>query len=58
MSQKMIFVKSAVMLTPSDAQVDTIDGILHLTEPPEGRIAVRVVTSTDVERLAIQMEIA
>ena len=58
MSQKMIFVKSAVMLTPSDARVDTIDGILHLTEPPEGRIAVRVVTSTDVERLAIQMEVA
>ena len=57
MSQKLIFVKSAEVLSPADVRVDTIDGEVHLSEPSEGRISVRVVTSADVERLAIQMEI-
>lgn len=57
MTQKLIFVKSAEVLSPADVGVETIDGEVHLVEPPEGRITVRVVTSADVERLAIQMEI-
>ena len=57
MSQKIIYVKSAKALTPSDAIVDAIDGEIHLVAPPEGRITVRVVTSTDLERLAVQMEV-
>ena len=57
MSQKIIYVKSAEALTPSDAVVDAIDGEIHLIAPPEGRITVRVVTSTDLERLAVQMEV-
>ena len=57
MSQKIIYVKSAEALIPSDAIVDAIDGEMHLVEPPEGRITIRVVTSTDLERLAIRMEV-
>ena len=57
MSQKLIFVKSAEVLSPPDMRADAVDGVVHLTEPLEGRMTLRVVTSTEVERLAIQMEI-
>ena len=58
MSQKLIFVKRAEVLSPPDMRADAMDGVVHLTEPFEGRMTLRVVTSTEVERLAIQMEIA
>ena len=58
MSQKLIFVKRAEVLSPPDRRADAMDGVVHLTEPFEGRMTLRVVTSTEVERLAIQMEIA
>ena len=58
MSQRLIFVKSAEVLSLPDVRADTIDGVVYLTEPPEGRMTVHVTTSTDVERLAMQMEIA
>ena len=57
MSQKLIYVKDAEVLTPSDVTVDAIDGEIHLNQPPGGRITVRVVTSIDLQRLAVQMEV-
>ena len=57
MNQKLIVMESAEVLSPPDTDAYTIDGALHLPEPPQERITVRVTTSTDIEHMAIQLEV-
>ena len=56
MSQNLIFVQTADVLTPPEMKATAIDGEIHLNQPPDGRMTVRVVTSVDLERIAVHME--